>query len=116
MKSTIQSGTIVATDEEAIATVKQGVTIEKECLSPVPDSDDEEEKENRKRKRLENLEKARKTKKMRALSKPRTKGKSAAARVYKESQALSNLDTQAVLDQLDHYLNTYPKPGIWVQG
>ena len=45
------------------------------------------------------------------MSKPRTKGKSAAVRVYEESQALCNLDTQAVLNQIDHYLNTYPKPG-----
>ena len=63
LKSAIQNGAVSAADEQAIATLKQEVTVERESLSPVPNSDDEEEKENRKRKRIENLENTRKVKK-----------------------------------------------------
>ena len=106
VKSAIHNGAVSATDEQAIATLKEAVRIERESLSPVPDSDDEEEKENRKRKRIENLENARKVKK---TKEPRTKGKlkTASARVLKESQVLCGEETQAVLNQLDDYLYTY---------
>ena len=106
VKSAIQNGVVSATDEQAIATLKQTVAIERESLSPVPNSDDEEEKENRKRKRIDNLENARKVKK---TKEPRTKGKlkTASARVLKESQVLCGEKTQAVLNQLDDCLYTY---------
>ena len=106
LKSAIQNGAVSAADEQAIATLKQEVTVERESLSPVSNSDDEEEKENRKRKRIENLENARKVKK---TKEPRTKGKlkTASARVLKESQVLCGAETQAVLNQLDDYLYTY---------
>lgn len=46
VKAAIQNGAVSATDEQAIATLKQAVTVERESLSPVINSDDEEEKEN----------------------------------------------------------------------
>ena len=78
----------------------------------MPNSDDEEEKEKRKRKRIENLENARKVKKIKASTEPRTKQKlkTASARVLKESQVLCGEETQAVLNE---YL---PLWEIWVYG
>ena len=46
VKSAIQSGAVSAADEQAIATLKQEVMVERESLPPVPNSDDKEEKEN----------------------------------------------------------------------
>ena len=75
----------------------------------MPNSDDEEEKEKRKRKRIENLENARKVKKIKASTELRIKQKlkTASARVLKESQVLCGEETQAVLNELDDYLHTY---------
>lgn len=94
--------------------MKHSVDIDEENLSPAINSDDDEQLNIQKRRRLENLEKARQTKKAKLSSEP-PRGKTSSARILADSRALrtrgvdNRQDTQGSDGQLSSSKLSYSR-------